>query len=58
MVIINNGNNDFNNKKGWVSEDRFTNLLHEWKNDLNDSTKVHFYPFWLMDNNIVIEERK
>ena len=39
---------------GWVSEDRFVNLLKEWKNDIDDELKIHFFPFWLMKDKDVI----
>lgn len=54
--ILNNYNNDFNkiNKKGWVNEDRFVNLIEEWEKDNNDIDKVHLFPYWLFDNNDVI----
>lgn len=39
---------------GWVSEDRFANLLKEWKNNLDNELKIHFFPFWLMKDKDVI----
>lgn len=42
------------NEKGWLNEDRFRDLLIEWANNKNDNSKVHFYPFWLMNKNISV----
>ena len=43
-----------NNSSGWVSEDKFANLLNDWKRDIQDRLKVHFFPYWLMNNDKVI----
>ena len=42
------------NEKGWVSEDRFTNLLKMCKESCNDSEKVHFIPYWLFVGDDVV----
>lgn len=54
--ILHDYNNSFKkfNSNGWVSEDRFINLLKDWKENINDSLKVHFFPYWLMNDNCVI----
>ena len=43
-------NNDFKNedKKGWINEDRLVSFINELKSSLDDNTKVHFYPCFLM----------
>ena len=54
--ILNDYNNSFKNinSNGWVSADRFINLLNDWKKNTADRSKVHFFPYWLMKNNRVI----
>lgn len=54
--ILNDYNNALKNinSNGWVSEDRFINLLNDWKENRNDRLKVHFFPYWLMNNSSVI----
>ena len=43
--ILSTYNNMFykNQMNGWVSEDRFSNLLKEWKNNLDNELKIHFF---------------
>jgi len=54
--ILNDYNNSLKriNSNGWVSEDRFVDLLNDWKKSIHDRLKVHFFPYWLMNNNSVI----
>ena len=39
------------NLKGWSSKDGLSGLITGWKEDLNNNQKVHFYPYWLMEDN-------
>lgn len=56
LDILNNYNNDFNrlNEKGWVNENKFSDLIEEWQKNSNDSDKVHFFPYWLFENDNII----
>lgn len=49
-----NGSCRIYNEEGWVSEEKFVSLIKEWKNDINDMSKLHVYPFWLMKDDEVV----
>ena len=54
--ILNKYNNDCinNNSNPWISEDTFQDKIKKWKEEQSDNSKVHFIPFWLLNNDKVI----
>lgn len=54
--ILDDYNNDLtnNNCHYWISTYRFPILIQQWKEECNDISKVHFYPYWVMEENQVV----
>ena len=43
-----------NNNSIFGNEENFINKIRDWKENQNNISKVHFYPFWLMKDDKVI----